>query len=208
MDHELAIQNQAVERYILGEMEPEEREAFEEHFFLCELCGGDVRATFAFAEEARAIFKERRPWPKPARSRFSWKIPSFAFAAAAALCLMVIGYQNFEVIPALKAPQPITSGVIFDGATRSAVPVLREGEALHFQMPWEQGGPAFVELRSGSKTLSSGTVAAPAKKQPLDVYFPGKLKPGRYNVVVRALKDGQPGQESIENEFEVIPQHP
>ena len=204
MDHELAIQKQAVERYILDEMEPAEREAFEEHYFLCELCADDVRATSAFAEEARAIFKEGRPWPKPARSWWSWKMPSFAFAGAAALCLIVIGYQNLEVIPGLKAPQSLTPGVIFDGATRSALPVLHEGEALHFQMPWERGGPALVELRRDSQTLSKGTVAAPALNQPLEVYFPGKLGPGRYKVVVRAVKDGQPALESIENEFDVI----
>src|ERR1051326_5365984 len=170
MDHELAIRNQAVERYILGEMQPEERDAFEEHFFLCELCADDVRATSAFAEGARAVFREPQRWPKPKRSWFSatW-MPSLAFAGAAALCLVFTAYQNLAVIPRLKAPQSIGSGLIFDGPTRSALPVWREGEALHFQMAWDKGGPAFVELHSGSKTLSSGMVAAPASNQPLDV---------------------------------------
>ena len=207
MDHEFAIQNQAVERYILGEMQPQEREAFEEHFFLCESCAGDVQATSAFAEEAKVIFRERPHWREPARARFSW-IPSFAFAAVTAMCLMVIGYQNFDVIPGLKAPQSITSGLIFDGATRSSAPVLREGEALHFQLPWDRGGPAFVELLHGARKLSAGTVAAPAANQPLDVYFPGKLSPGRYSVIVHPLKGAQAGPESIENEFEVTPKRP
>lgn len=201
MDHEVALKNQAVERYFLGEMEPEERDAFEEHFFQCESCSGDVQATSAFLDNARAVLKERRNWPRPAREKRPWFRPSVAFASLAAMCLVFIGYQNVTVIPALKAPQSLTTGVILDGATRSALPALHEGEALHFQMPWDRGGPAFVELRSGSKVLSSGPVAEPGPKQPLDVYFPGKLTPGRYRVVARPLHDGQ----AIENDFDVIP---
>ena len=201
MDHEVALKNQAVERYFLGEMKPDERDAFEEHFFLCESCSEDVQATSAFLDNARSALKVRRDWPQPAREKRPWFRPSFAFASVAALCLAFIGYQNVAVIPALKAPQALTAGVILDGATRSALPALHEREALHFQMPWDRGGPAFVELRSGSKVLSSGSIAEPAPHQPLDVYFPGKLKPGRYRVEARPLPDGQP----IENDFDVIP---
>lgn len=208
MDHELAVQNQAVERYVLGEMQPDERDAFEEHYFECESCAGDVRATSDFVEAAKAIFREGRSWLQPARSWaswFSWKTaPSFAFAAAAALCVIVIGYQNLAVIPSLQAPQSAAS-LTFDGATRGAALTIREGQALRFEMPWDRGGPAYVELRRDSKVLSRGTVTAPAPNQPLEVYFPGKLNPGGYSVVVRAMKDGQPAQESIENQFEVIP---
>lgn len=204
MDHELAVQSQAVERYFLGEMEPEEREAFEEHFFLCEWCAGDVRATSAFVENTKVILKEQRRWPKMGRDWVTGFRPSLAFAAVAAVCLAVIGYQQVEIIPALKAPKEITSSVIFDGATRSAPSKLHKGETLHFQMPWEKG-PAFVQLRRESKTLASGELPAPAPNQPLEVYFPEKLEPGHYVVDVRALNNGQPGQEPIENAFDVIP---
>lgn len=208
--HELAVKSQAVERYFLGEMNQDEREAFEEHFFSCQLCAADVRATSAFVENAKSVLKEKRGWPKPARgwvtgAFLAWVRPSFALAAAGAFCLAIIGYQNFEVIPDLKGPQPITSNVIFDGATRSASARLRAGETLHFQMPWDKGGPAFIELRRNSKTLASGKVPAPAPSQPLEVYFPEKLQPGRYSVLVRPLATEQPA-EAIQDDFEVIPQ--
>lgn len=201
MDHEVALKNQAVERYFLGEMKPEERDAFEEHFFQCESCSEDVQATSAFLDNARSVLKERRNWPQPARKKRPWFRPSIAFASVAALCLVFIGYQNMTVIPALKAPRSLTAGVILDGATRSGLPSLHEREALHFQMPWDRHGPAFVELLSGSKVLSSGSVAEPEPHQPLDVYFPGTLKPGHYRVEARPLDDGQP----IDNDFDVIP---
>jgi hypothetical protein len=208
MDHELAIKNQSVERYFLGEMEPPEREAFEEHFFVCELCADDVRATSAFVENAKDILKERRTWPKLAGRRWiGWFRPVFATGALAVLCLAIIGYQNFSVIPGLKAPQSMAHAVGLDGATRSAGPKLKEGQALHFQMPSDAvaGRSVFVELRSGSKTVSSGAVEVPPKPDPLDVFFPDRVKTGRYSVVVRAYDNGQPGRELLQNEFEVIP---
>jgi len=206
MDHQLAVTNQAAERYVLGDMSQEERDAFEEHFFTCASCADDVRATSEFAASAKAIFQEKPDWAKPARRRWvRWSVPSLAWAGATAVCLLLIGYQNLAVFPELKGPRSLTSNLIFDGATRSALPTLHQNEALHFQMPWDQGGPALVELRRDSRTLSSGRVEAPPPNQPLEVYFPNKLKPGRYNVIVRALQNGQPTQQSIENLFEVIP---
>ena len=35
MDHSEAVQLMATERYLLGELSPDQREAFEEHFFEC-----------------------------------------------------------------------------------------------------------------------------------------------------------------------------
>jgi hypothetical protein len=209
MDHELAVKNQAVERYFLKEMSSEEREAFEEHFFVCNLCADDVRATSAFVDNAKSILKERQAWPKPARSWIGWFRPAFAAGALAALCLVVIGYQNISVIPALKAPRSMSQSYPLEGLTRSAGPKLHEGDPLHFQMPWDGAagqGSVFAELREGTKIVSSGAVDTPAPNQPLDVYFPGKLKPGHYTVVLRASDNGKPGRELMQNDFEVIPQ--
>ena len=207
MDHELSVKNQAVERYFLGEMAPPEREAFEEHFFACELCAEDVRATSAFVDNAKSILNERHTWPKPARSRTGWFRPAFAYGPVVALCLVVIGYQNFSVIPELKTPRSMSSSVSLDGATRSSGPKLHEGDPLHFQMPWDgaSGGAVFVELRNGSKIVSSGAVDTPAPNQPLDVFFPGKVKPGHYSLVVRASENGRPGRQLMQNEFKVTP---
>lgn len=211
MDHEMAVKNQAVEQYFLGEMKPEDREAFEEHFFSCELCASDVRATSAFLENAKTILSERPAWTEPVRVRSKspgWFVslrPTLAFAGAAVLCMVIIGYQNFVEIPGLKAPQGEGAPIVFDGPTRSAIPKLHKGEALHFQMAWEKDVPAFVELRHDSETLSKGEVPAPAPNEPLEVYFPGKLQPGRYSVVVRAEGSGSSGQGPIEDPFEVIP---
>lgn len=211
MDHESAVTSHAVERFFLGEMAPDERDAFEEHFFLCELCGDDVRATSAFIENTKSIFSAAPPSPgRVRRPWFAWLRPALsyspAYAAAAAVFLIMLGYQDFKVIPALKAPQAVSSGVVLDGPTRSAVPKLRDGESPHFEVPWDRRGPAYVELLHNSAIISSGEVEPPAPSQPLDVLFPVKLKPGRYRVVVRDIEGGEPAQELMQSDFEVIPQ--
>ena len=39
MNHVEAVKTLAIERYLLEEMTPEERDAFEEHFFSCAVIG-------------------------------------------------------------------------------------------------------------------------------------------------------------------------
>ncbi len=117
MEHEFAVNNQAVERYFLGEMPPGEQNEFEEHYFSCALCAEDVRATAAFLERAKPLLKEAgRERPQGARSGgwLGWLHPSMAYAAGLLACAGLIGYQNFAVIPALGSAARDGSG----GSTR------------------------------------------------------------------------------------------
>lgn len=209
MEHEVAVKSHAVERYFLGEMMPEEQDAFEEHFFVCDLCAREVRAASDFIQSTKSIFVDPGVKAKRDRNWLSWIRPVFsyrpAYAAVATACLAVMAYQNTRVIPALKAPQAITSSIILEGNTRSALPKLHEGDPARIEMPWDRGGAAFVELRRDSHVISKGAVKAPPRNQPLDVYFPGDLEPGRYSVVVRALDSGRLGPEVMEGDFDVVP---
>jgi len=54
MDHSEAVREMAAERYLLDELEPEAREAFEEHVFDCPECALDLRAARAGRECAGA----------------------------------------------------------------------------------------------------------------------------------------------------------
>src|SRR5580704_13175811 len=112
MEHEKIVQNLAVECYLLGEMAPKEREAFEEHYFECSVCAEDVRAASQFLEDAKDILATGRefavykpePQPEPVRARWNWLgwlQPQFAGAAIAVL-LVVAGVQNLGTIPGLR----------------------------------------------------------------------------------------------------------
>ena len=52
MDHSEAVNQMAAERYMLGELPPDVRDAFEEHLFDCPECAFDIRAGVAFMDEA------------------------------------------------------------------------------------------------------------------------------------------------------------
>jgi anti-sigma factor RsiW len=44
MDHQEAVRQNATEKYLLDELDPELRDQFEEHLFDCQDCALDVRA--------------------------------------------------------------------------------------------------------------------------------------------------------------------
>jgi hypothetical protein len=190
-EHDLAVQNRAVERYVLGELSGPERDAFEDHFFSCAMCAEDVRATTMFVDNAKAVLSEP---PKPlarsqaaprtvSRSWFGWLQP--ASVAFAALCLAMVGYQSAVVIPALKLPHAIPATVLH-AATRGSVPVFEQGQPLSFEIMPESpaAGELNIEIRSESgavvRTFKS---AAPKPDQALNISIPyPDLKPGRYAI--------------------------
>ncbi len=55
MNHQLAINTKATERYLLGELDEDSRSAFEEHYFSCRACADDVKTAAEFVDNARAV---------------------------------------------------------------------------------------------------------------------------------------------------------
>ncbi len=53
MNHRFAIESEAAERYVLGEMNDFERDAYEEHFFGCATCAHEVKLADQFLRTAR-----------------------------------------------------------------------------------------------------------------------------------------------------------
>ena len=207
MDHEVAAKTQAVERYLLGEMPATERDAFEEHYFSCAECAEEVRSGSELTRELKAALQElpSRPQASPPSWSSWFRIPSMVPTFAALALAVVVGYQNLAVLPDLEAPRSMASGVILDGRTRGDIPSLKFGDPLRFLTAVE--GPVapglFVEIANPSgSAVRSGEVSAPAPGRPLDVYFPGTLATGRYQLVVRA---GKGGQELARSGFDVIP---
>jgi hypothetical protein len=129
MDHEEALRRAAVEKYLLNEMPPPERDEFEAHFFDCQECAVDLRTTAAFLEGVKKeLQRSRAARPAPAAPKkpwfeFSWR-PAFA-APAFALLLLVIAYQTAVVLPRnsgdgarLKNPEILTSLSLIGGNSR------------------------------------------------------------------------------------------
>jgi hypothetical protein len=151
MEHAEAIDTGAAERYALGEMNENERDQYEEHFFDCPECASEVKAVTVFLENADAVVREDDPpaeeedlqrlaaWPvhravpAPAprfagwKARF-WPMPLGA-AAAAVLLLGVAVYQSLVVLPTLRlelnqAHSLQSAPAYFLSISRSEMPVV------------------------------------------------------------------------------------
>src|SRR5712671_1920778 len=103
MDHAQAVQAQAVDRYLLGELAGQEREEFEQHFFICAHCSEELRDGAVFVDNARVVMREESAAPKVvslagagARHGGYW----LKAAVAALTCLA--GYQNLWQLPRYK----------------------------------------------------------------------------------------------------------
>jgi hypothetical protein len=124
MEHSDAVQLSAVEKYLLDELPPEQRDQFEEHYFGCPECAEDLRATATFLDLAKVELQAHRlPKPSPdlqaapqshaagpklvasngkKASRLFILNPAFLVPALAA-SLLVVAYQNIVVLPRVNS---------------------------------------------------------------------------------------------------------
>ena len=205
MTHQEATQIGAVDRYLLNEMEPETRDAFEEHYFDCQECSTELRATAAFIDAAKKEFKDH-PKVKPvtnqstAQSRFNllWKPAVLTFALAASL--LVIVYQNVVVYPhykseiaQLEAPAVLPTVSLIGANSRGAAnPTVGIGNSkrvqLVFDIPAQDRFTRYeAALYAPSATLLGKTqISSQAAKDTVTMDAPtGTLQTGTYHLVVK-----------------------
>src|ERR1700741_318449 len=113
MDHDSAVRSQACEKYLLGELSPELRDAYEEHYFSCAECAAQLRIATELVGAGQRIFAQAQT-PAPVFARHSraaaaagwrhWLRPTIAIPGLAAL-LLIVGYQNLISIPQLRRAQ-------------------------------------------------------------------------------------------------------
>ena len=215
MNHSEAVEQMAAERYLLNELAPDIREAFEEHFFDCQTCALDLRAGAAFVQEAKIqlpaiAFNTTAPVgaAKSGKKSNFWVSllrPAFVAPAFAAALLFVVVFQNAVTFPALRtaATQPhLVPLAPLRSATRGSSHLTitadrTHGVALPVDLPIVQDlAPAVsysFELRDpqGNSAFTT-TVPAPAQEsavdQPFSLVIPGSaLRNGAYSLTVTSL---------------------
>ena len=106
MNHQDALKEMAVERYLLGELRDASLESFEEHLFECPECAEDVRAGATFIDGARTELGVPRrvtvPQVATPRRWTSWFTSPWILAPALAACLLVLAFQTFVLQPRMK----------------------------------------------------------------------------------------------------------
>ena len=117
MDHDTAVRSNATESYILGELSGEDRDGFEEHFFLCPECAEDVRALTVFAANARAVF--RREAAPAVHAGILWSGRALWLSVGLNVALLLgVGY-GWRELSAARAPQYVQDIAVL-GVARSA----------------------------------------------------------------------------------------
>ena len=194
MDHQIAEESGAVDRYLLDEMSIEERRVFEGHFFDCATCAEKVRQGVAFIENAKQVLREREfaPESNPKRVRrplFRWLRAPVLIPAFASLCLaMIVGYQNLVTLPGLRAPR-VLSTIAIAPLSREALPrvFIDPGKPLfnlnftvdsprvypNYRCEFRDArGTPVLALDSGEEDFSSFTLSflLPASRFPDGVY--------------------------------------
>lgn len=145
MDHEKAIRTNAVDRYLLGELNAAERQEFEEHFFSCGECSEDLHAGAILVDNSRVLLREEFLDPVPANPgattprRPGWPLRWSYLPLAASIALAaVVGYQNLKVIPEYRREMAPGVGALapphYDirPAVRGAVPAVSLAKGTRF----------------------------------------------------------------------------
>src|SRR5580765_955278 len=198
MDHRQAVESLAIERYLMGEMAVEERDAFEEHFFTCAECAEDARAAAAMSGAAQAgmalgVKTAGRPDGRvldlPVRPRrLAAVVVPWAVAASLAL---VAGYQALVVQPGLarrlaRGTGPLVlSPATLRPSSRGVEPeVFAAGNVITLAV--DLGGAPRGEIeydihRTGGASIASGRAPAPNDGAPLLLLLPAYLfTPGEH----------------------------
>lgn len=226
MDHGEALQMMAAERYLLDELTPEERDAFELHMFGCQECALDLRAGAAFIHEAKSVLPDLEPQPsrsvpgKPAakesaRRKKGWSFlwqPAFALPVFA-LFLAVIAYQNFSLIPSLRRaasePRIVYSNPLHigtRGAAHTAVLADRtDGFALSLDLPQSSTYSSFVFALydANGKQFWTHTISRPGEDESIvSLVVPSTgLQPGSYTLAISGVT---PQNERVEIDRRVL----
>jgi len=200
MNHDDAMEMMAADRYILGELEPTERDAFEEHFFECSVCADDVRDSAKFAAGVRT--SDARVMKVPAVGRFNWWA-----TAAASVFAALLGYQSLIVVPQMRMamrahtqtqtqPVPVmrlaADEITLDSQARgtSVVITAREDEDVPLAVVIHDRDPHQVytlEIRDAADRVRD-SLKAPAQEsnEPVRlVVAAGRLSSGEYKIVIR-----------------------
>lgn len=225
MDHNQSTNLMAVEKYLLEELTPEQRDEFEEHFFDCQECAADLSATQAFLQAAKQEL-QAAPMPaaaaspadntsprSPKKSLFSFfRIPAFTVPAFAAL-LLVLAYQNIVVFPhlasevaELKAPQvlatlSLAAGSSRDGETPSITVGRRQALVINLDLPAQDRFASYTCLLyspSGSTAFRIQVSAQQAKDTVAINVPPGTVTGGSYTLAVQGNDNHAPAAAAIE----------
>ena len=215
MDHDLAVKSQACEKYLLGELSPDLRDAYEEHYFSCAECATQLRMVAELVGAGQQIFAQTSAPAVAAGARIvqesggwlRWLRPAIAIPVLATL-LLVVGYQNLVLIPQLKesrAPRVLPMFSLISANTRGeTVPAFttqpNQPVGLYVDVPADAAYSTYeIALVDpwGKTTALRSLSHAEAQKTQVVVVNPGKIS-GKYTLIISGQTNSQPASSPAE----------
>ena len=206
MDHAEATATYATDRYLLGELNAAEADAFEEHFFDCVECADDLRIGMRLMNGGRDLarqaaapveapvvrIEERRP------RRNAW-LPAAVGAMAAALVLLVgaplLMQQRAEAAPSIDG---VTVWAFPLGQSRgeAEVPVLTGPViTLSKDIPLDTPYPRYeARIAGADRNVALRYPLEPRRDGEATSVAVSHLRAGRYDLVIVGL--GPAGRET------------
>jgi len=204
MDHAEVMGQKIAEKYVLGELSPEVREQFEEHYFDCAECTSNLDALASLLTVGKVVaqegFSSKPPVPNKTTERRGWSAwlrPIIVVPAMAAL-LGVFILQNAGLLPVLKkssAKRPFVEDYessyrlqgVTRGGSRSEISVNpHERFALVFDFTPTESAPSYRGTlldASGTEVFTFTLNGAEANKE-LHLVVPGDtVQAGDYDLV-------------------------
>src|SRR2546425_32094 len=118
MMHQQIEDQEIIERYARNQLAPEERLAFEEHFFSCEECFEKLQTTERFIAgvrdaSGRGMLNSGIAGTAPARMWRAWMLPTLAASSCAAVVFAALtGWLFFFQLPRLHQQLEQTSAQV------------------------------------------------------------------------------------------------
>lgn len=183
MNHQQIEQQDIIERFVRRQLPPDERRAFEEHYFACDQCFEQVQTTAQFIAAVRHSAKRGVLAERNAAAESWWKSwfkPTLILAAAAAAVLAIaLGIVFFRQNPApheevvqereqkpkengAGKPAPTPEDVAISHPPRTPEPINPAQAKLPIVLPTVLLDSAR-DARSGGNQLNLPTNAASAK---------------------------------------------
>ena len=215
INHDDAVKDLMAERYLLGELNAAEREAYEEHLFSCDACFEQIKTGTEFVSQLRQIATQDTQDPLApgfmshliATARQPLTITMFGFLLFASGLAV---HQN-SVIAHLKAPRPeiryVLTGIAHGSGEIHVIKIPRNS-ALSLNVEYAPKGE-FISYQA--QILSSSgralhTVALPETQvgTTASIAVPADaLKPAQYSVVVFGRRSDGSQEEVGRGAFEL-----
>src|SRR6267154_694262 len=215
IDHDEAVKGLMAERYLLGELNATERDAYEEHLFCCDACFQQVKAGTELIGELRHIGTEgpRVPLAPGFMSRLlaNASVPVTITVFALLLFATGVAVRQGSIISRLKEPRPeirsVLTGVAHGSDATNKLKVSRNsGLSLNVEYARKGEFTSYrVQILSGSgKAMHEVALSEKQVGTTASITMPADaLEPGQYSIVVFGRMSDGTQQEVGRSAFEL-----